>query len=102
MKKAFVILLASLSVLSCGQKVEDRIIGKWAEKGDPAGVIEFFENKTGVIGEILPVTWVVLDGDRLKLKLGEKMWVAEEVQVSKTEMTWKGPDGHTTTYRRVE
>ena len=40
--------------------------------------------------------------DRLKMKLGEEMWVNDELQVSKTEMTWKGADRVTTTYRRVE
>ncbi len=89
MKKALVVLLASLLVASCGQKAEKRIIGKWADSGT-SRVVEFFEDGTFSMGEHGHGTWEVIDGPRLKLHevKSDELVVLEGLEFSGDEMSW--------------
>ncbi len=100
MKKAFLVLLASLLVASCGQKVEDRVIGKWAIEGYEELHIEFFADNT-FFRAALPLLeegtgkWIVLDDSRLKLTddSDNSILLFEELQISGGKMTFL-EDGH--------
>ena len=104
MRKVLAVLLASLFVASCGQKVEKKLIGKWNNKEEAVN-IEFFEDGTCSIDgdENVSATWVVLDGSRLKLQLplGGQIEVVEELEVSGNEMSFI-EDGERMIFVRVE
>ena len=103
MKKVLAVLLASLFVASCGQKVEKKLIGKWNNK-EEAVDIEFFEDGTALNhDDNVSVTWVVVDGSRLKLHdpIKGQVVVFEELEVSGNEMSFI-QDGERMIFVRVE
>jgi len=83
MKKIIFAIIVSLFLSSCGQKIEEKIIGKW--KNDSL-MVEFYTDKTyalkGVEGSVFG-DWVILDDGRLKLTeisdQGEKKMFVSEV-----------------------
>ena len=109
MKMAHLILLVSLSVISCGQKVENRVIGKWAIEGYEELHIEFFADNT-FFRAALPLLeegtgkWIVLDDSRLKLTddSDNSILLFEELQISGGKMTFLEDGNSTETLVRIE
>ncbi len=88
MKKAFVILLVSLFVASCGQKVEKQIIGKWAVVGNLSETIEFFEDNTFKSGGGAGTWKLSKDGWLEQHYSGGGITAVEGFHVSETAMSW--------------
>ena len=105
MKKAFVVLLVSLIVASCGRKLEKQLVGKWANDGGSSHVTEFFEDGTFNTSENKAGTWNVLEGSRVKLQYAEDslILVLKDLRFSGNKLTFVFEQaGQSATLLRVE
>ena len=71
------VLLTLLSVVACGQKPQEKILGRWQEVSSEKGVFEFFQDQTLTMtsknkagkSQQMSGKWIVLDDGRLKFDL---------------------------------
>ena len=87
--KALAVLFVSLLFVSCGERAPS-VIGKWAEEDTPDVVhIEFFEDGKCLMDTGFNGTYQFLDDGRLKIDVMIFSFIADDVQVSENDMTYK-------------
>ena len=107
MKKVLIILLLSLFVASCGQKIEKQLIGKWALESKPGETyVEFFEDNTFFIPDSFfgdtSGKWIILGGSRLKTEDPDNgVQVFEQLKISGGKMTFRDKN-HTESFVKLE
>lgn len=75
-RNALIVLLTTFVLVACGQKPQQKILGKWEELSQDHGVFEFFQDGTATLkqqknGKMQEAAakWIVLDDGRLKLDI---------------------------------
>ena len=73
-RNSLIVLLTTFFLVACGQKPQQKILGKWEELSHDHSVFEFFQDGTATLkvqttGEVASAKWIVLDDGRLKLDI---------------------------------